>query len=174
MNGGPTIIGMEADENKNLIDRLIRRKMRENSRLNLVPAHKMASMIDKYVSSNDSHALETFFDHEEAGNRSQPLPTIFESGSHRSLEVKKFLPYYNYYDLLSGPYINSSNAGNKIWSTSSIEALVSHSNILSNFFSIGIESSLYTYILLTKAMSVSSSLYLSLILYSRTSSGHMK
>ena len=64
MNGGPTIIGMEADENKNLIDRLIRRKMRENSRLNLVPAHKMASMIDKYVSSNDSHVLETFFDHE--------------------------------------------------------------------------------------------------------------
>ena len=64
MNGGPTIIGMEADENKNLIDRLIKRKMRENSRLNLVPAHKMASMIDKYVTSNDSHTLETFFDHE--------------------------------------------------------------------------------------------------------------
>ena len=64
VNGGPTIIGMESDENKNLIDRLIKRKMRENSRLNLVPVHKMASMIDKYVSSTDSHALETFFDHE--------------------------------------------------------------------------------------------------------------
>ena len=63
-NGGPTIIGMEADENKALIDRLIKRKMRENSSLCLVPVSKMAAMIDKYVSSNDSHALETFFDHE--------------------------------------------------------------------------------------------------------------
>lgn len=64
MSGGPAIIGMEADENKNMIDRLIKKKMKENSTLNLVPVHKMASMIDKYVSSNDSHALATFFDHE--------------------------------------------------------------------------------------------------------------
>ena len=55
---------MEADENKNLIDRLIKKKMKEHSTLNLVPVHKMSAMIDKYVSSNDSHALETFFDHE--------------------------------------------------------------------------------------------------------------
>lgn len=64
INGGPTIIGLEADENKMLLDRLIKRKLRENSRLNLVPTNKMAQMIDKYVTSNDSHALETFFDHE--------------------------------------------------------------------------------------------------------------
>ena len=55
---------MEADENKHMIDRFIKQKMKANCTLNLVPAHKMASMIDKYVSSNDSHALETFFDHE--------------------------------------------------------------------------------------------------------------
>ena len=64
VNGGPTVIGMEADENKILIDRLIKKKMKDTCNLNLVPVHKMAGMIDKYVSSNDSHALETFFDHE--------------------------------------------------------------------------------------------------------------
>ena len=64
INGGPSIIGMEADENKHLIDRLIKKKMKDHCSLNLVPVHKMASMIDKYVSSNEAHGLETFFDHE--------------------------------------------------------------------------------------------------------------
>ena len=64
VNGGPTIIGNEADENKSILDGLIRKKMREKCSLNLVPGHKMAAMIDKYVSSNNSHSLEAFFDHE--------------------------------------------------------------------------------------------------------------
>lgn len=53
---------MEADENKTMIDRLIKKKMREKCSLNLVPGHKMAAMIDKYVSSNNLHSLEAFFD----------------------------------------------------------------------------------------------------------------
>ena len=38
--------------------------MTEKCTLNFVPVFKMASMLDKYVNSNDSHGLETFFDHE--------------------------------------------------------------------------------------------------------------
>ena len=38
--------------------------MKDLCSLNLVPINKMSSMIDKYVTTNEAHALETFFDHE--------------------------------------------------------------------------------------------------------------
>ena len=97
---------MEADENKALIDRLIKRKMRENSSLCLVPVSKMAAMIDKYVSSNDSHALETFFDHEvfrksyhelrrsfidQNANKGQAITDEFEAQLRE--KVKSYLNY---------------------------------------------------------------------------------
>ena len=55
---------MESDENKRMLDMFIKKQMKEQCSLNLVPVTKMSSMIDKYVSSNEAHALETFFDHE--------------------------------------------------------------------------------------------------------------
>jgi len=36
--------------------------MNEHCTLNYVPANKMATLIDKYVSNNDVHGLELFFD----------------------------------------------------------------------------------------------------------------
>lgn len=38
--------------------------MDEKCTLNFVPVQKMAVMLDKCVNSGESHALETFFDHE--------------------------------------------------------------------------------------------------------------
>ena len=38
--------------------------MDEKCTLNFVPVTKMALMLDKCVNSNESHALETFFDHD--------------------------------------------------------------------------------------------------------------
>jgi len=38
--------------------------MQEKCTLNFVPINKMATMLDKYVNSNEAHGLETFFDHE--------------------------------------------------------------------------------------------------------------
>ena len=52
------------DENHELITKLIKKQMKDLCTLNLIPIHKMSSMIDRYVSSNEAHALETFFDHE--------------------------------------------------------------------------------------------------------------
>lgn len=38
--------------------------MTEKCSLNFVPPTKMSVMLEKYVNSNDTHGLETFFDHE--------------------------------------------------------------------------------------------------------------
>lgn len=38
--------------------------MNEKCTLNFVPVNKMTTMLEKYVNSNDTHGLETFFDHE--------------------------------------------------------------------------------------------------------------
>lgn len=38
--------------------------MNEYCTLNFVPASRMASMVEKYVTCNEAHGLETFFDHE--------------------------------------------------------------------------------------------------------------
>ena len=61
---GSGISGLDVDENKFLIDKLIRKQIKETCSLNLVSAGKMAQVIDKYVQHNDTHLLETFFDHE--------------------------------------------------------------------------------------------------------------
>ena len=47
-----------------LLERLIKKQMKELCTLNLVPLTKMSNMIEKFVGSNEAHALETFFDHE--------------------------------------------------------------------------------------------------------------
>lgn len=38
--------------------------MTDKCTLNFVPVDKMATMLDKCVNSNESHALENFFDHD--------------------------------------------------------------------------------------------------------------
>lgn len=38
--------------------------MTEKCTLNFVPVTKMATILEKYVNSNEAHGLETFFDHE--------------------------------------------------------------------------------------------------------------
>ena len=58
------VIGLDVDENAQLLDNILKNIMTEKCTLNFVPVFKMASMLDKYVNSNDSHGLETFFDHE--------------------------------------------------------------------------------------------------------------
>jgi len=64
INNGPSIAGLDNDENQVLLDKLIKMKLKETCTLNLVPVTKMAQMIERYVQSNDTHGLETFFDHE--------------------------------------------------------------------------------------------------------------
>ena len=38
--------------------------MHEKCTLNFVPVNKMVTILEKSVTQNESHALETFFDHE--------------------------------------------------------------------------------------------------------------
>ena len=38
--------------------------MNEYCTLNFVPTNRMSQMVEKYVINNESHGLETFFDHE--------------------------------------------------------------------------------------------------------------
>jgi hypothetical protein len=38
--------------------------MNEYCTLNFVPASRMSAMVEKFVNTNESHGLETFFDHE--------------------------------------------------------------------------------------------------------------
>jgi len=64
-SGTGFILGFEDnDENALIIDRIIKQKMNECCSLNLIPTSKMAQMIERYVTSNESHGLETFVDHE--------------------------------------------------------------------------------------------------------------
>lgn len=49
VNGGPSICGMDNDENKDFIDKLIKKQIRESCSLNLVSSSKMAQVIEKYV-----------------------------------------------------------------------------------------------------------------------------
>lgn len=63
-NGTTGIVGLDVDENAMLLDNFLRKCMTEKCTLNFVPIPKMASMLEKYVNSNDIHELETFFDHE--------------------------------------------------------------------------------------------------------------
>ena len=64
-SGSGAILGIEDDcENQAIIDGLIKSQMNDTCSLNLIPTNKMAQMIERYVSSNETHGLETFVDHE--------------------------------------------------------------------------------------------------------------
>ena len=56
---------MDADENKAMIEKLIKNKIKDNCTVNFVSAPKMVQVLDKYVTTNEAHTLETFFDHVE-------------------------------------------------------------------------------------------------------------
>ena len=71
------VVGLDCDENAQLLDNILKKIMKEKCTLNFVPVEKMANMMEKYVNSNDSHGLETFFDHE-----------VFRKSYH---EVRKLL-----------------------------------------------------------------------------------
>ncbi len=56
--------GLDELDNQLLLAKIYQSKMNEYCTLNFVPAARMSAMVDKYVNSNESHGLETFFDHE--------------------------------------------------------------------------------------------------------------
>jgi len=60
-----------------MLENILKNLMSEKCTLNFVPVPKMATMLDKYVNSNEAHGLETFFDHE-----------VFRKSYH---EIKKTL-----------------------------------------------------------------------------------
>ena len=83
------IVGLDVDENAHLLDNIISKAMNEKCTLNLVPTNKMLTMLNKYVSSNDAHELETFFDHEvfrksyhEVRKNLQEMNLVFENKSY--------------------------------------------------------------------------------------------
>ena len=47
-----------------MLQNLYKQKMGEYCTLNFIPATRMAAMVEKFVSCNEAHCLETFFDHE--------------------------------------------------------------------------------------------------------------
>lgn len=55
---------MDEVENQDLLSKFFKQKMNEYCTLNFVPASRMSAMVEKYVNTNESHGLETFFDHE--------------------------------------------------------------------------------------------------------------
>lgn len=80
--------GMDVDENLLLLDTILKKCMTERCTLNFVPVPKMAIMLEKYVNSNETHGLETFFDHE-----------VFRKSYH---EIKKSLQEGSFLNMSSG------------------------------------------------------------------------
>jgi hypothetical protein len=66
--------------------------MTEKCTLNFVPVNKMATMLEKYVNSNEAHGLETFFDHEVFRKSYHEIrKTMIDANAINGIGTKSFM-----------------------------------------------------------------------------------